>query len=63
MGDVTVRDLLESKKLLPKYADGPNFYVMILGEDVRSAALEDIAQLRRAGFSIDYNYMTRNLQN
>lgn len=55
MGDVTVRDLLESKKLIPAYADGPNFYVMILGEDARSTALEDIASLRRAGFRIEYN--------
>ena len=55
MGDVTVRDLLESKNLLPKYSDGPNFYVMILGDDARVAALEDIAALRRSGFRVDYN--------
>jgi histidyl-tRNA synthetase len=55
MGDVTVRDLLESKNLLPKYADGPNFYVLILGEEARSVALQDIATLRQAGFNVDYN--------
>jgi len=55
MGDVTVRDLLESKNLLPKYSDGPNFYVMILGDDARHVALEDIAALRRAGFRVEYN--------
>jgi histidyl-tRNA synthetase len=55
MGDITVRDLLESKNLLPKYSDGPNFYVMILGDDARVAALEDIAALRRAGFRVEYN--------
>lgn len=55
MGDVTVRDLLEAKKLLPAYADGPEFYALILGEDARPAALEDIAALRRAGFRLEYN--------
>jgi histidyl-tRNA synthetase len=55
MGDVTVRDLLESKNLLPKYSDGPNFYVMILGEDARAVALEDVAVLRKAGFRVEYN--------
>ena len=33
MGDVTLRDLLELRKLLPAYADGPDFYAMILGDD------------------------------
>ena len=55
MGDVTMRDLLELKKLIPAYADGPDFYVMILGDDARAAALEDIANLRRAGFRVEYN--------
>ena len=55
MGDVTMRDLLELKKLIPAYADGPDFYVMILGDDARNAALEDIANLRRAGFRVEYN--------
>jgi histidyl-tRNA synthetase len=55
MGDVTLRDLLDSKKLIPAYADGPDFYVMILGDDARNAALEDLANLRRAGFRVEYN--------
>ncbi len=55
MGDVTLRDLLELKKLIPVYADGPEFYVMILGEDARPAALEDLANLRRSGFRVEYN--------
>lgn len=55
MGDVTLRDLLEAKKLIPAYADGPDFFVMVLGADVRAAALEDVANLRRAGFRVEYN--------
>jgi histidyl-tRNA synthetase len=56
MGDVTVRDLLEAKKLIPAYADGPDFFVMILGEDARTAALNDIASLRQSGFRVEYNF-------
>jgi histidyl-tRNA synthetase len=55
MGDVTLRDLLEAKKLIPAYADGPDFFVMVLGNDARAAALEDVANLRRAGFRVEYN--------
>jgi histidyl-tRNA synthetase len=55
MGDVTLRDLLEAKKLIPAYADGPDFFVMVLGPDARNAALEDVANLRRAGFRVEYN--------
>ena len=55
MGDVTLRDLLASKKLIPAYADGPDFFVMVLGNDVRPSALEDVAKLRRAGFRVEYN--------
>lgn len=55
MGDVTLRDLLMSKKLIPAYADGPDFFVMVLSNDVRPSALEDVAKLRRAGFRVEYN--------
>ncbi len=55
MGDVTLRDLLETKKLIPAYADGPDFYAMILGEDARAAALQDVGILRQAGFRMEYN--------
>jgi len=56
MGDVTVRDLLQSKNLIPTYADGPEFYVMILGAEARATALADVANLRRAGFRVEYNF-------
>jgi histidyl-tRNA synthetase len=55
MGDVTVANLLEDRGLVPAYADGPDFYVAILGADARTAALADIAQLRAAGLRIEYN--------
>ena len=55
MGDVTLRDLLELRGRLPAYVEGPDFYALILGEDARAAALEDVAALRRAGFRVEYN--------
>lgn len=56
MGDVTVRDFLQSKNLIPTYTDGPEFYVMILGPEARATALADVAALRRAGFRLEYNF-------
>lgn len=55
MGDVTVANLLADRGLVPAYADGPDFYVAILGADARGAALTDVAVLRAAGFRIEYN--------
>ena len=55
MGDVTVANLLEEHGLMPAYADGPDFYVAVLGADARPAALADVAALRAAGMRIDYN--------
>lgn len=55
MGDVTVANLLEARGLTPSYADGPEFFVAILGADARAAALSDVAKLRAAGMRVEYN--------
>lgn len=55
MGDVTLRDLLQLRGRVPAYADGPDFFALILGDDARRAALEDVAALRRAGLRVEYN--------
>jgi histidyl-tRNA synthetase len=55
MGDVTVANLLEARGLTPGYADGPEFFVAILGADARPAALSDVAKLRAAGMRVEYN--------
>jgi histidyl-tRNA synthetase len=55
MGDVTVANLLEDRGLVPAYADGPDFYVAILGADARPAALSDITILRTGGMRVEYN--------
>jgi histidyl-tRNA synthetase len=55
MGDVTVANLLEARGLTPGYADGPEFFVAILGADARAVALSDVAKLRAAGMRVEYN--------
>lgn len=54
MGDVTLVDLLESKSLMPDYIQSPEFIAIIGGEDERSVAMADAAQLRAVGYQIEY---------
>jgi histidyl-tRNA synthetase len=56
MGDVTLRNLLEAKKLLPAYSDGPDFYAIVLAPECRAAALADVALLRGKGLHIEYAF-------
>jgi histidyl-tRNA synthetase len=55
IGDVTLRDLLESAKLMPPMLSGPEcFVVMGEGGAERKAGLAAIALLREVGISVDY---------
>ena len=54
MGDVTLSDLLESKSLLPDYAETLDFTAIIGGPEARKAALKDIYLLRSLGYCIDF---------
>ena len=56
MGDVTLVDLLESKSLMPKYIQSPEFIAIIGGEDERDVALTDAAQLRAVGYQVEYPF-------
>jgi histidyl-tRNA synthetase len=56
MGDVTLVDLLESKSLMPKYIQSPEFIAIIGGEDERDVALADAAQLRAVGYQVEYSF-------
>ncbi len=56
MGDVTLKNLLDAKGLLPVYADGPDFYAVILDAAARPEALADVALLRQAGFRVEYSF-------
>lgn len=56
MGDVTLRNLLEQQALLPQIADAPDFYAIVLGDENRAAALNDVSMLRDAGFRVEYAF-------
>ena len=53
MGDVTLTDLLESKRLLPDYTESLDFIAIIGGSEARKAALKDVYLLRSLGYCID----------
>lgn len=56
MGDVTLVDLLESKKLLSTYVESPDFIAIIGGAEARDAAMSDAALLRSMGYRVDYPF-------
>jgi histidyl-tRNA synthetase len=53
IGDVTLTDCLDAKKLLPDYIDAPEIFI-VAGANERSTALRDVARLRQAGYSTAY---------
>lgn len=55
MGDVTLVDLLESRDLLPRILDSPDFVMVIGGAEERKAALRDAAMLRSLNYRVDYS--------
>ena len=56
MGDVTLVDLLDSKGLMPKFVDAPDFVMVIGGVDERKAALLDAAMLRSIGYRVNFSF-------
>lgn len=54
MGDVTLTDLLMEKKLLPEYLEMPDLYVICGGGRERQSALQAVADLRSAGWRVEY---------
>ncbi|MFT4901211.1 MAG: histidyl-tRNA synthetase [Lentimonas sp.] len=54
MGDVTLADLLESKKLTANFVQSPDFIAIIGGPAERDAAMADAALLRSFGYRVDY---------
>ena len=54
MGDVTLTDILESRKLLEDYIDRPDFIAIIGDAEARKVALKDVSSLRSLGYCVDY---------
>jgi histidyl-tRNA synthetase len=56
MGDVTLKNLLEARGLLPLPRPAVDYYAIVLAAECRAAALADVAALRRAGLRVDYSF-------
>lgn len=54
IGDVTMGLLLEQRGLMPAFGPNAEVYVVIGGAAERSAAFNDIAGLRAAGYRVEY---------
>ena len=54
IGDVTLANCLARHELLPVETAGPDCVAILGGESERLEALGDLAELRRAGFSVQY---------
>jgi len=58
MGDVVLAELLAARGKMPQFVDKVDLYIVIGGDDERKTALADIANLRRAGYIVDYSFKT-----
>lgn len=58
MGDVTAREFMESRNLLPKYSSMTDLYLCILGQDYTDFADELARELRveNINVAVDYSY-------
>ncbi len=61
MGDVTLRDLLETCNRLPKLVPSMDFYVIALGEAASKEALQAVYRLRESGFAVEYSLKAQSL--
>ena len=56
IGDVTLTDFLNEKKLLPMEITTTDIYIIIGGEVERKKALATISVLRERGYRVDYSF-------
>lgn len=54
MGDVVLGELLKSRGKMPEFIDTVDFYAVTGGDAEKLAALSDVALLRQAGYSVEY---------
>ena len=54
MGDVVLGELLKSRGKMPQFVETLDFFIVSGGDSERLAALSDVALLRQAGYSVEY---------
>ncbi|MDQ8179515.1 histidine--tRNA ligase [Pelagicoccus sp. SDUM812005] len=54
MGDVVLGELLKARGKMPEFVDTVDFFAVTGGDDEKLAALSDVALLRQAGYSVEY---------
>lgn len=54
IGDVTLRDFLELKNVLPKYVDVPDYFIVSGNHACKLVALNDVSIMRLAGYRVEY---------
>jgi len=62
MGYATLSLLLKEKDLVPKPDVGVDYFVVIIGDEVKDKALDIIKKLRKK-YSVDYDLSGRNIKN
>ncbi|MDR1498535.1 MAG: histidine--tRNA ligase [Puniceicoccales bacterium] len=62
MGDVTLKNLLESRALLPAADPILDYYAIILAPECRPSALADVFALRRSGLRVGYSFKEGKFQ-
>ena len=61
MGDVTARDFLESRGLLPEYQSETNLYICVLGSEYFNYADRLAIQLREKGLNVAVDYSAKKV--
>lgn len=54
MGDVVLGELLKARGKMPRFVDTVDFFAVIGGDEEKRVALSDVALLRQAGYSVEY---------
>ena len=61
MGDVVLGELLSDRGLVPEYAPELDYFLVIVGEELRGTAMSIAHRLREAGHSVSYPLKAQNV--
>ncbi|MCC6448864.1 MAG: histidine--tRNA ligase [Chitinophagaceae bacterium] len=61
MGDVTIRDFLETRKLLPQYKSPAQLYVCVIDEKTKEFATNFAMSLRDSGINVSVDYSLKKV--